>query len=199
MLFSLFPGGKIKTASDEHALKQNPSMLKTRKKAAEALRFCTNNGYNTTWCLLADMGVHSGLKRLFVWDFARDSILFSGLVSHGCGSNAWGSDESREDPVFKNEHESYCSSIGKYKIGARGYSNWGIHVKYLLHGLDKTNSNALSRQIVFHSWNQVADEEVYPQGAPEGWGCPAVSDRMMKQVDALLKDEKISVLLYMYE
>jgi hypothetical protein len=57
----------------------------------------------------------------------------------------------------------------------------------------------LARQIVFHSWDKVPDDEVYPQGSPEGWGCPAVSDNMMMQVDNRLKKEKIPVLLWMFE
>src|SRR5262245_61715911 len=102
LLFSLFFGGKIRTTGDGHLVKPCASMEKARQKAAEALRFCSNNGYNTSWCLLADMGVHSGLKRMFIWDFSKDTIVLSGLVSHGCGPNTWGSDESRDDPVFKN-------------------------------------------------------------------------------------------------
>jgi hypothetical protein len=38
-----------------------------------------------------------------------------------------------------------------------------------MHGLEKTNSNALQRFIVFHSWNLMSDEEVFPKGSPEGW------------------------------
>ncbi|WP_317616906.1 murein L,D-transpeptidase catalytic domain-containing protein, partial [Elizabethkingia miricola] len=42
-----------------------------------------------------------------------------------------------------------------------------------MHGLEETNSNALKRVIVFHSWDKMSDEEVFPKGSPEGWGCPA--------------------------
>ena len=44
-----------------------------------------------------------------------------------------------------------------------------------LHGLEETNQSAYDRIIVLHSWDMMSDEEIYPEGSPEGWGCPAVS------------------------
>ena len=150
-------------------------------------------------CLLVDMGVHSGRKRLFVWDFARDTATESALVSHGCCDNAWGQDFSKEAPTFSNVEGSHCSSLGKYKIGERGYSSWGVHKKYLLHGLEASNSNALSRVIVFHSWNAVADEELYPMGTSEGFGCPAVSDAAFLAIDPVIRAASRPVLMWLYD
>lgn len=172
------------------------SKLKTR--ADSALKYCKTKNFNTEYCFLLDMSIHSGLNRFFVWDFKKDTIIKSFLVCHGCGQNQWSSDESKENPTFSNVDGSHCSSLGKYRIGKRSYSNWGINVCYFMHGLEKTNSNALARQIVFHSWNMVSDTEVYPNGSPEGWGCPAISNTNMIYVDSLLKDEEKSVLMWMY-
>ena len=72
----------------------------------------------------------------------------------------------------------------------------GIHVKYLLHGLESSNSIALRRDIVLHSWERVSDEEVYPDGTPEGWGCPAVSDNDMRLIDQKLKSLGKKVLMW---
>lgn len=172
---------------------------KTKQKAGEALAYCKAKNMNTEFCFLLDMSLHSGLKRFFVWDFVKDTISYSFLVGHGCCDNAWSSDGSKEAPGFSNVDGSHCSSLGKYKLGQRGYSDWGIHVKYLMHGLEASNSNALARFIVFHSWEQVSDREVYPRGTPEGWGCPTVSDSSMRIVDPLLKAARKPVLMWMYK
>jgi hypothetical protein len=89
--------------------------------------------------------------------------------------------------------------LGKYKIGERGYSNWGINIKYSLHGLEASNSNAFKRLIVFHSWEVVQDEEIYPDGTPEGWGCPTISNKSMKLTDPLLKLSEKPVLMWIYK
>ena len=167
-------------------------------KKTEALKYCNANNFNTNLCFLLDMKIHSGKKRFFVYDFVKDSVINSGLVAHGCGENPWSSDASKSKPIFSNISESHLSSIGKYKIGKRGWSNWGIHVNYLLHGLDLTNNNALKRQIVLHGWNLVTDEEIYPEGTVEGWGCPAVSNQFMTYLDSILKKQNQPVLMWMY-
>lgn len=168
-------------------------------KAEEALNYCKEEGLNTDFCVLIDMSIHSGENRLFVYDFANDSIISKGLCAHGCCDNLWGQDETKLNPKFSNVPESHCSSIGKYKIGKRGYSNWGININYKLHGLEATNKNAYSRIIVLHSWNMVPDKETFPEGTPEGWGCPAISNNHMKKLDLKLKSNKKSVLLWIYK
>ncbi|HEY0029784.1 MAG TPA: murein L,D-transpeptidase catalytic domain family protein [Bacteroidia bacterium] len=167
-------------------------------KAKEALAFCTSNKYNTDFCILIDLSLHSGKKRAFLFDLKNDSIISSGMCAHGCGANPWGETSTKEKPVFSNTPDSHCSSLGKFKVGKRGYSAWGIKINYLLHGLENTNSNALKRQIVLHSWEDVSEKEVYPQGTPEGWGCPAVSNTFMKTIDIKLKQSEKSVLLWIF-
>jgi hypothetical protein len=189
-------GSEIFTSEKKRNHLLNYSRL--RSKSKEALKFCRSNQYNTEFCILIDLGMHSGVNRFFVWDFEKDTIESSCLVSHGCGSNPWGGDYSKDSAVVSNEDGSHCSSAGKYKLGERAYSNWGIHVKYLMHGLESTNQNALRRQIVFHSWESVPDVELYPFGAPEGWGCPAISNSNMKLVDQKLKSSTKPVLMLIY-
>lgn len=167
-------------------------------KAQEALSFCQENQFNTTFCVLVDMRVHSGKNRIYLWNFETKKIIDKGLCSHGCCDSPWGEDLTKTNPQFSNVPESHCSSLGKYKIGARGWSNWGIHVNYKLHGLESSNNNALPRQIVLHSWVDVAEEETFPEGAPEGWGCPAVSNDFLTRLDTKLKVAKKPVLLWIY-
>lgn len=182
------------------AKKNKPKVNSVRieSKAKEALTFCQKNGYNEHYCFLIDMSIHSGLNRFFVYDFDKNKTTMSILVGHGCGNYPWSSDWTRDKPTFSNVDGSHCSSLGKYKIGKRAWSDWGINVKYVLHGLEKTNSNAQSRYIVFHSWEKVPEKEVYPDGTAEGWGCPTISNNNMKIIDPMLQKSKKPVLMWIY-
>lgn len=178
--------------------KPSVNLTKTKQKAAEALKFCKAKGYSTDFCILIDMSLHSGVKRFFVYDLKGDSIKNSFLVGHGCCRNPWSTDYSKTSPVFSNKDGSHCSSLGKYKLGERAYSNWGVNVKYVMHGLEASNSNALARVIVFHSWEEVSDSEVWPAGTPEGWGCPTISNNSFKLIDPVIKASGKPVMMWIY-
>ena len=168
-------------------------------KTSEALTFCKANNMNTDYCVLIDMSIHSGKHRFYIYDFKTKAITDSALVSHGCGAQPWGQDRTKTNPVFSNTDGSHLSSLGKFKIGKRGYSNWGIHVNYKLHGLDNTNNNAFKRIIVLHSWKEVSDKAIHPNGTPEGWGCPAVSNTFMTELDKKLQQAEQPVLMWVYK
>lgn len=161
----------------------------------EAKDYCQKNNLNQNKFILIDLALHSGLKRFFVYDLKSNKLSKSYMVSHGCGTHMWSWTSSKENAPISNEPDSHCSSIGKYVISSRGVSQWGIKVNYLLIGKDKTNSNAVKRAIVLHSWEKVPSNEVYPEGTPEGWGCPAVSNESMKEIDQLLTTNK-SMLMW---
>jgi hypothetical protein len=156
----------------------------------EAKQYCKKNNLNQDQFILIDLGVHSGLKRFFIYDFNKKEVLKSYVVSHGCGDNNWSGTFSKENAPLSNEFDSHCSSTGKYIVLDRGVSQWGIKVNYVLLGKDITNSNAKKRAIVLHSWEAISTDEVYPEGTPEGWGCPAVSNESMKEIDEILKKNK---------
>ena len=77
--------------------------------------------------------------------------------------------------------------------------NWGIHVNYKLHGLEKTNDNAFKRIIVLHSYEMVSEEEIYPEELINSWGCPMVSNKTMEYLDHEIKQVKQPVLLWIYD
>lgn len=180
------------TEKKEETLHQNLS-----KKAIEAKQYCIDNNLDTTYCVLIDMEIPSGKFRFFVWDYKTSTILDKGLCSHGsCGNITLPKGE--ELPYFTNQPNSYCSSLGKYKIGKRGWSNYGIHVNYKLHGLEESNSKAFDRIIVLHSFNELEDEEIYPKKAMTSWGCPAISDQFLTRLDLRLKETEQPVLMWIY-
>lgn len=160
----------------------------------EAKSYCQKNNLNKDKFILIDLDLHSGLKRFFVYDLKSKKKTKSYMVSHGCGDHMWSWTSSKEKAPISNEPDSHCSSVGKYVIGSRGVSQWGIKVNYVLIGKDKTNSNAIKRAIVLHSWEKISSDEVYPKGTPEGWGCPAVSNESMKEIDVILKANKKMLL-----
>jgi len=166
-----------------------------KAKADTAKAFSKQKGMNTDYCFLVDFSIHSGKNRFFVWDFANDTIKYESLCCHGYGMKS-----TQTKPVFSNVEGSYCSSLGKYKMGARSYSNWGINVHYKMHGLDKTNNNAFKRWVVLHSHTPVPDHEIYPNHLPLGWsqGCPVINDDLMRKCDTMIKQAKKPILLWIY-
>ncbi|WP_231427977.1 murein L,D-transpeptidase catalytic domain-containing protein [Pedobacter sp. Leaf250] len=163
-------------------------------KINEALIFSKKNKMDTSICIMVDMSIHSGKNRIFVYDFNKKQITIEGLCAHGVGGGS-----TATKPVFSNAIGSNCSSLGKYKIKGRSYSNWGINIHYKMYGLEKTNSNAFRRIVVLHSYTPVPNQEIYPQTLfGQSAGCPVLADETMKKIDALLKNRKKPVLLWIY-
>ena len=168
------------------------------EKAKEILSFCETNDCNTDFCVLIDMKIHSGKYRMFVYDFKRQEVERAALVAHGSGRGDRRSTGAK--PIFSDEEGSWLTSLGKYEIGDRSYSQWGINVHYKLHGLEESNSNAFKRIIVLHSYTPVPSLEMYPYHLPIGWsqGCPVTDDKTMALLDAKLQEAEKPVLLWIY-
>jgi hypothetical protein len=165
----------------------------------EAVEFCKKNKYNQDYYFLIDLSIHSGKNRFFVYDFNEKKISKRNLVTHGSCDVGQINEKKWEEAKFSNADNSHCSSKGKYKIGKRDSSSWGIKVKYWLHGLEKSNANAINRVVVLHSWTAVSDNEIYPRYSPLSWGCPAVSDDFMRILDAKLQKSEKPVLLWIID
>jgi len=166
----------------------------SEKRISEALAFCQKNKMDTSIVIMVDMSIHSGKNRIFVYNFKQKEITIEGLCAHGVGGGS-----TPIKPVFSNKEGSYCTSLGKYKVKDRSYSNWGINVHYKMYGLEKTNSNAFKRIVVLHSYTPVPNQEIYPETLfGQSAGCPVLSDATMKKIDVLLKTKKKPVLLWIY-
>lgn len=164
-----------------------------------ALTFCKEKDFNTDYYFLIDLSVHPGKNRFYVYDFETKKVTDKNLVTHGSCDQFGENPDKWEKAKFSNKSDSHCSMKGKFKIGKRDYSSWGINVKYWLHGLEDTNSNAVKRVVVLHSWSAVSNEEIYPKTSPLSWGCPAVSNEFMQKLDAKLQQTKKPVLLWIID
>jgi len=182
--------------ADKMQTENQAAFTRLKAKADSARIYCKQKKFNTDYCILIDFSIHSGKNRFFVWDFKNDTIKYASVVCHGYGMKS-----TQKKPVFSNVEGSYCSSLGKYKLGIRSYSTWGINVHYKMHGLEKTNSNAFKRIIVLHSHNPVPEEEIHPRHLPLGWsqGCPVINNDVMQKVDELMKLQKKPVLMWIYD
>ena len=167
--------------------------IKLSSKVDSLKEFCLENEYNSKLGILVEFSIHSGKHRFFVVDLESDSILIKALVCHGSGKNVFAS-----SPTFSNVPGSNCSSLGKYRIGKRSWSNYGIHVHYKLHGLEKTNDNAFKRHIVLHSYAGFGLEEIYPQSLFNSQGCPTVANETMMILDQLIKRYGEDIILWIY-
>ena len=165
----------------------------------EAKEFCKENGYNGSYYFLVDLSLHSGKNRFFIYDFTSKKVLDKNLVTHGSCDQFEENPDKWKKVKFDHRIDSHCSMKGKYKIGNRDYSSWGINVKYWLHGLESTNKSAEKRVVVLHSWSAVKNKEVYPRHSPLSWGCPAVSDAFMEKLDVRLQQSEKPVLLWIVE
>jgi hypothetical protein len=150
-----------------------------------------NPKYNTDFAFFVDMRIMSGKNRFIVYDLKNDKILDQGLVAHGLGTNKRIDGELK----FSNESSSFCTSLGKYYVGKNYNGQYGK--AYKLFGLDPTNSNAFSRNIVLHKYNFVPYEE---QDRPicVSLGCPMLNEIYFNRIEKLIDNSKSNILLDIY-
>ena len=163
------------------------TILKVKTKASEANAFVKKNNYNTEFCFLIDLNLPSNQKRFFVYDFKKNRVPNSGLVTHGNCNEIW-----LEGRRYGNTTGCGCSSIGKYKIGYAYYGKFGLAFK--LYGLETTNDKAMERYVVLHSHSCVPDTEVNNDICQSN-GCPTVSPKFLKEIEPLIKGSKKPILL----
>jgi hypothetical protein len=167
------------------------SLKKARSKAVEAKQFVIKKGYNDVICFLVDMSLPSGQNRFFVYNFKKDTLQNSALVTHGRCNEYW-----LEGRKYGNTVGCGCTSLGKYKVGYSYNGRFGL--AYKLYGLDKTNSNAFKRYVVLHAHDCVPETEVKEEICQSD-GCPTVSTGFLQQLKPIIERSEKSVLLWIYE
>lgn len=177
--------------TDNHVISNTEVMSRLKEKALLAKNYVDDNGFDVSYCFMIDMRLPSGKNRFFVYNLLKDSLEAAGLVTHGKGSES-----ESGNLVFSNIPNSNCTSLGKYKIGNSYNGNFGL--SYKLKGLDKTNSRALDRAVVLHSYCGVPNTEVYPALICVSEGCPMVSTVFFTQLKAYMDESQEPILLWIY-
>jgi hypothetical protein len=165
-----------------------------RRRAVKALEYCRQNGYNDRVLLLRDLSLHSGRRRLVVWDVVNDSILYAFVASHGSGSEC--SLRYSAYAATSNTPDSHLSSVGRALVAERYVGRYGV--AYRLDGLDESNSALRERCVVLHGWKHTTSFPIWPMPTVGSWGCPVLSLRSMAILDEIIRNEE-KVVLYAYK
>jgi len=138
---------------------------------------------------IIDYSKPSTEKRFFIIDIKNHKLLYNTLVAHGKKSGYLNATE------FSNKYGSLKSSLGFFRTGNSYYGKRGYSLQ--LEGLEKgINDNAILRGIVIHGANYVDERFANGNGViGRSWGCPAVSNKLSKEIIKLLEGGS---LLYIY-
>ncbi|MDR6457674.1 hypothetical protein J2786_000767 [Chryseobacterium vietnamense] len=160
-------------------------------RISEIKNFIKGKEYNQELAVFINFKIPSGKYRYFVYNLKNNTILQQAVVSHGSGSVIPKSDALK----FSNVEGSYQSSLGKYAIGESYVGKFGK--VYRLAGLDVTNSNAMQRAIVLHSYGCIPDAE---SQAPAclSLGCPMLSVNALKETAKYIDSSTKPVILYAF-
>jgi len=154
--------------------------------------YAIQNDLSTEYCFLVDMSLPSGRNRFFIYDLKKNTIINSGLVSHGSCNETF-----LARPRFSNTSSSGCSSLGKYKVGEFYKGKYGK--SFRLYGLDDCNSNAYKRAVVIHGYDCVPDKEIYPRVLCNSFGCVMVSYNFFDKISRLIGKTEKPIVLWIYQ
>ena len=197
LLLLFFIGYKIVVKRYESSFSKEESSLVTNKKVdlnqvKEVKRIIkSNKKYNDKIAFFIDMKIPSGKNRFFVYDLVNNKILDQGLVAHGSGSET----NIKGKLKFSNVPNSLSTSLGKYSIG--NHYNGKFGKAYKLYGLDKTNSNAFVRDIVFHYYYDVPYNEQNGYIC-NSYGCPMVNKKYFERMAKIIDTSKSDILMSIY-
>lgn len=157
----------------------------------EIKNYIKGKEYNQELAVFINFKIPSGKYRYFIYNLKNNTILQQAVVSHGSGSVIPKSDALK----FSNVEGSYQSSLGKYVIGESYIGKFGK--AYRLAGLDDTNSNAMQRAIVLHSYGCIPDAE---SKSPVclSLGCPMLSVNALKETAKYIDRSTKPVILYAF-
>ena len=154
--------------------------------------YAIQNDLSTEYCFLVDMSLPSGRNRFFIYDLKKNTIINSGLVSHGSCNETF-----LARPRFSNATSSGCSSLGKYKVGEFYKGKYGK--SFRLYGLDDCNSNAYKRAVVIHGYDCVPDKEIYPRVLCNSFGCVMVSYNFFDKISRMISKTDKPIVLWIYQ
>ncbi len=146
--------------------------------------------HNTGVITIVDYSQASSEKRLFVLDLNEGKILFQTLVAHGRNTGYIYAKD------FSNAASSLKTSLGFYitantYTGSNGYS-------LKLMGCEKgINDKAMQRAIVMHGADYATEDFLNHNGyLGRSHGCPAVPEKMSKEIIDVIKNGSCMFLYY---
>ncbi len=160
-------------------------------KISEIKEYIKGKEYNQELAVFINFKLPSGKYRYFIYNLKNNTIVQQAIVSHGSGSVIPKSAALK----FSNIEGSYQSSLGKYAIGESYMGKFGK--AYRLKGLDSTNSNAMQRAIVLHSYGCIPDVESKTP-ACLSLGCPMLSVNAFKETAKYVDQSTKPVILYAF-
>lgn len=170
-------------------IKELPYVV-SEESSSELNNYLSNNPeFNDEYVFFVDLSLPSSKHRYFVINLLQDSIIKRGLVTHGSCSGRTASPNDR----YSNKPDSYCSSLGKYRVGKSYQGKFGL--AYKLHGLEESNNTAYERFIVLHAHECVPDNEVN-QRICLSQGCPTVSPQFLSQLATYIDKSEKPILLW---
>lgn len=164
----------------------DPENIVPKKMLTEALNFYDKNLAvikNPRFMGLIDFKQHNSKERFYIIDMESGRVE-TYLVAHGKNSDP---DFDGYATKFSNTPDSKMSSLGFYLTAETYFGEHGYSLR--LDGLSSTNSNARDRLIVIHSADYVSPGDKIGRS----FGCPAIDQRIHKQLIDQIKD---GVLLY---
>lgn len=161
-------------------------------KTIEVKAYVKEHNMNQKWAIFVDFSLSSGKFRGFLVNLEKESIVLSFPVAHGIpeGCNAF-------TPVkCSNEPGSNLSSVGKYRIGPKGFRTNGKPC-FRVVGLEASNSNAYNRAILIHG--NLPYYPLYPFRIPKGAskGCFTMPNAVMAIIE-VIQDDSSPILLEAY-
>ena len=172
------------------AVSENNAIINILTKKVN--NYAIQNDMSTDYCFLVDMSLPSGRNRFFIYDLKKNTVINSGLVSHGSCNETF-----LARPKFSNGSKSGCSSLGKFKVGEFYTGKYGK--SFRLYGLDNCNSNAYKRAVVIHGYDCVPDEEIYPRVLCNSLGCVMVSYKFFDNISRLIRKSEKPIVLWIYQ
>ena len=135
---------------------------------------------NDKYVVMVDYSKSIDEERLYIVNTKTSKIEMTSIVSHGVFSGK----EYATD--FSNVKDSYKSSLGAYLTENTYYGHFGYSL--VLKGLDKTNSNAKKRKIIFHSSKIMQTKW--------SWGCFSLPEKNTRKIIDMIKG---GCLVYAYK
>jgi hypothetical protein len=137
-----------------------------------------------------DYSLASTKPRLWVFDLAKQTLLFREVVAHGQGT---GENMARD---FSNRDGSHQTSLGLFRTADtyQGKNGYSLRMQGLEPG---TNDAAMARAIVMHGAPYVNTRMASQKGRlGRSWGCPAIRPEVAKQVIDSLKNGQMIFSYY---